>query len=70
MNKKSLIWSLISLLVLASLVLTACGGSATEAPAAPDAPAATEVPAENAIPAGDGSVTIFGGYGEAQATQR
>jgi len=62
MNKKSLIWSLISLLILASLVLTACGGTATEAPAA------TEVPAENAIPAGDGSVTIFGGYGEAQAT--
>jgi hypothetical protein len=55
MNKKSLIGALISLLVLASMVLTACGGAATEAPAA--------VP--NALPAGDGKVTIFGGYGEA-----
>lgn len=61
MNKKSLIWSLISLLILASMVLTACGGTATEAPAA------TEAAAESTIPAGDGSVTIFGGYGEAQA---
>ena len=55
MNKKSLSWSLMSLLVLASMVLSACGGGA----------AATEEAA--GIPAGDGKVTIFGGYGEAQA---
>jgi alpha-glucoside transport system substrate-binding protein len=54
MNKKSLLWSLMSLLVLASMVLSACGGAEpTEAAAG--------------IPAGDGKVTIFGGYGEAQS---
>ena len=56
MNKKSLLWSVMSLLVLASMLLSACG-----------APAATEAPAASSdIPAGDGTVTIFGGYGEAQ----
>ncbi|MEW6402018.1 MAG: extracellular solute-binding protein [Chloroflexota bacterium] len=39
MKKKSLFWSVISLLVLASLLLSACGPAATEAPAATDAPA-------------------------------
>lgn len=61
MNKKSLLWSLVSLFVLATMLLSACGAPATEAPAATDAPAA------NALPAGDGKVTIYGGYGEAQA---
>jgi ABC-type glycerol-3-phosphate transport system substrate-binding protein len=54
MNKK--LFALLSVLVLASLVLSACGAptteapveepAATEAPAATDAPAATEAPAE------------------------
>lgn len=81
MNKKSLAWSVLSLLVLASMILTACGGSApTEAPAATEAapaateaapaateaaPAATEAPA--GLPEGDGEVIILGGYGEADA---
>ena len=55
MNKKSLLWSVMSLLVLASMLLAACGSSAaTEAPAA-------------GLPEGDGKVEIFGGYGEAQS---
>jgi len=52
MNKKSLLWSLISLMVLASMVLAACGSPATEAPAtaapATEAPVATEAPATEA----------------------
>ncbi|MCB0120103.1 MAG: hypothetical protein KDD72_13810, partial [Anaerolineales bacterium] len=40
MQKK--LFTLFSLLMLVSLVLTACGGAATEAPAGNDAPAATE----------------------------
>lgn len=74
MNKKSVLWSVMSLLVLASLVLAACGApAATEAPAEEPAAteaAATEAPAaaeESALPEGDGKVEIFGGYGEAQA---
>ena len=72
MNKKSLLWSVMSLLVLASMLLSACGAPATEAPAeepaateAAEAPAATEAPA--GLPEGDGKVTILGGYGEADA---
>ena len=65
MNKKSQLLSLVSLFVLASMILTACGGGATQAPATTQAPAATQAPA--GLPAGDGKVTIFGGYGEAQA---
>ena len=64
MNKKSILWSLASLLVLASMLLSACGGAA-EPPAATEDAAATEAP--GGLPAGDGKVTIFGGYGEAQA---
>jgi alpha-glucoside transport system substrate-binding protein len=46
MNKKSLIWSLVSVMLLASMILSACGGSATEAPVmTEEAPAATEAPA-------------------------
>src|SRR6185503_1883532 len=48
MNKKSLLWSLASLLVLTSLLLSACGAPATpaetEAPAVTEAPALTEAP--------------------------
>jgi len=41
--------ALLSLLVLASMVLSACGGAApTEAPAQPEQPAATEAPAQPA----------------------
>ena len=59
MKKKSLLWSLASLLVLTSMLLSACGApattaapAATEAPAteaATEAPAATEVPATEAV---------------------
>ena len=38
---------LLSLLVIASMILTACGGTAPEEPASPEAPAeATEAPVE------------------------
>ena len=80
MKKKTLIWSAVSIMLLASMILTACGSAATQAPAATEAPAATQAPAAteapvaateapvaNALPAGDGKVTILGGYGEAQA---
>ena len=66
MNKKSLLWSLVSLFVLASMLLSACGTPAATEAAATDAPAVTEAPAD-ALPAGDGKVSIFGGYGEAQS---
>ena len=40
-------FALLSLLVLASMVLAACGGAApTEAPAQPEQPSATEAPAQ------------------------
>src|SRR5512133_3015062 len=53
MNKKSMLWSLASLLVLTSLLLSSCGTPATtaaatevvtESPAATEAPAVTEAP--------------------------
>lgn len=57
MNKKSLLWSLVSLLVLTSLLLSACGAPATTAaPVATEPPAteaATEVPAATEAPATD-----------------
>ena len=55
---------LLSLFVLASMVLAACGGAATEAPAAtePPAPAATDAPApvatEPPVPVFSGTVTV------------
>ena len=68
MNKKFVLWSLVSLLVLTSLLLSACGAPATtaapvateapatdvatEAPAATEPPAATEAPTEPAASAG------------------
>ncbi|MCH7480932.1 MAG: hypothetical protein IIC79_06010, partial [Chloroflexi bacterium] len=52
--KKSSIFKLLSLFMLAGMVLAACGGGdATEEPAAPDAPdapAATAKPADTAEP--------------------
>src|SRR5262245_6219406 len=48
-NVKRNLYVLLSLLVLASMVLTACGGApATEAPAEPTEPPATEMPATEA----------------------
>jgi alpha-glucoside transport system substrate-binding protein len=52
-------WSILTMLILASMLLAACGAPATEAPAAPAAtqapataaPAATEVPAATEAPA-------------------
>lgn len=74
MNKKSL-FTLLSLLVLASMVLAACGAPAATEEAPAEEPAATEeaaaateeAAAESSLPEGDGKVEIFGGYGEAQA---
>ncbi len=52
MNKKSVLCSLLSVLVLISMLLSACGTPATPAaPAATQAPAATEAPAATAVPA-------------------
>jgi raffinose/stachyose/melibiose transport system substrate-binding protein len=54
MNKKPLLWSLVSLLMLASILLSACGAqattAATQAPAATAASAATQAPAATAAP--------------------
>lgn len=47
MRNKSLLWSMISIVVLAAFVLSACGPAATEAPPATEAPA-TEAPATEA----------------------
>ncbi|HEY6072372.1 MAG TPA: extracellular solute-binding protein, partial [Anaerolineales bacterium] len=60
MNKKSMLWSLASLLVLTSLLLSACGAPATTAaPPATEAPAtqaqtATEAPAATEAPVAAG----------------
>lgn len=45
MNKKSVLWSLVSVLLLASMILSACGAPAAEAPAV-EAPAAEAPVAE------------------------
>jgi len=55
MNKKSLLGSCLSLLILTSLLLSACGAPAT--PAATQAPAATEAPANTAVPAATEATT-------------
>jgi len=57
MNKKSLFWSLASLMVLASMILAACGGGAT----------ATQAPAAQA-PAGTGSFLDRAMAGEFKGT--
>jgi len=53
MNKKSVLWSLVSLLVLTSLLLSACGtpASSTKAPTAATEPVATIAPAATAASA-------------------
>ncbi len=68
MNKK-VIWSVMTVMLALSMILAACGGTATEAPVATEAPAA-EVPAEEApaaeAPAGEecgvGAPVIAGGF--------
>jgi raffinose/stachyose/melibiose transport system substrate-binding protein len=51
MNKKSQLWTLVSFMVLASMILAACGSSATQAPAATQAPVPTQAPAAAEAPA-------------------
>lgn len=51
------LWFVFSLLAVAAMLLSACGAPAAETPAAQ----------AGSLPAGDGKVTIYGGYGEAQA---
>ncbi len=51
MNKKSPLWTLTGLLVLTSLILSACGTAATQPPAPTAAPAATQAPAATEAPA-------------------
>jgi len=49
MNRKSFVWSLLSVMILAALALTACGSAATPTAApATQAPAATMAPATQA----------------------
>ena len=52
MNKKPVLWSLASLVVLAALLLSACGAAATTAaPVATQAPASTTAPVATQAPA-------------------
>ena len=52
MNKKTVLWSLVSLLVLAAMLLSACGAAATTAaPVATQAPATTAAPVATQAPA-------------------
>jgi raffinose/stachyose/melibiose transport system substrate-binding protein len=52
MNKKTVLWPLATLLVLAAMVLSSCGTpTATVAPADTEAPAAVEAPADTEAPA-------------------
>jgi len=70
--KKSL-WTVLSLLLIASVLLTACGTAATEAPAATEPaatqpPAATE-PAATQPPAAPVEVTFWHAYGTGSAEE-
>lgn len=68
MKSKLFFWSVLGILIVMTLVMSACSPTAatpTKSAAATEEPVATE--AAGALPAGDGVVTIFGGYGEAQA---
>jgi ABC-type oligopeptide transport system substrate-binding subunit len=57
-RKMRKMFALLSLLVLASMVLAACGGAApTEAPAQPEQPAATDAPATDAPAATEAPAT-------------
>ncbi len=59
MSKK--IWSLFSLLLIAAMLLTACGGQATPAPTQPPAeqPAATEAPMVTEAPSISGTIKLW-----------
>ena len=50
-KERSTIWAVIALLVVASMLLSACGPKATEAPATEAPPVATEAPTEAATSA-------------------
>jgi trehalose/maltose transport system substrate-binding protein len=62
-------WSILTMLIVASMALAACGAPATQAPAATEAPAAaateapamTEAPAATEAPAGGVTLRIFAG---------
>jgi alpha-glucoside transport system substrate-binding protein len=56
MNKKSLLWSLASLMVLGSMILAACGPATTATPAATQPPA-TQPPAATQSPATEAPTT-------------
>ena len=60
MNSKNMLLKLLSLMIVLSVLITACGTPATEvpAPAEPDEPAATEAPAATESPAFEPSTTI------------
>ena len=71
--KKSL-WTVLSLLLIASVLLTACGTAATEVPAATEAPAteapaATEAPTATEPPAAPVEVTFWHAYGTGSAEE-
>ena len=71
--KKSL-WTVLSLLLIASVLLTACGTAATEVPAATEAPAteapaATEAPTTTEPPAAPVEVTFWHAYGTGSAEE-
>ncbi len=54
---KKVTWQLLSLLVVAAMLLAACGAPASSG---------TGGASEGGLPKGDGKVIIYGGYGEAQ----
>ena len=55
--KKKVFYKLLVILMLASMVLSACGGAATQAPIVTDAPASTEAPAATSAPVTEAPVT-------------
>lgn len=70
MKSRSL-WSLILLILVAALVLSACGTTAAppateKAPAATEEPAATEVPAPPEAPAEPVTISVWHGYTETE----